>query len=172
MDHLEQMFDLLLQVLEIALGVVQLIAENTQTALARCDRQGAAHRPLPTRSAFRRFAVHSDPDTLVQELAQRHRISLPHRLSTWIGFEHPQGRWSAGIGEDLAEFGKEHDQQRMQFVFVADHIITELLLQPHQFSVGAHLLVRDIPKARFAAEQGPCNGRRIQPVRLARRPRC
>jgi len=65
---------------------------------------------------------------LTQELAQGLHLGLRDGLCAWIALENRQGSGPRGRGFDLREFREQHDQQRMDLIFVAHHVITQLLL--------------------------------------------
>ena len=64
----------------------------------------------------------------MQELAEGLHLRLRDRLCAWIAFEDRQSRRPRGINKDLCEFGEEDHEQGVDLIFVAHHVITELVL--------------------------------------------
>ncbi len=64
----------------------------------------------------------------MQELAECLHLCLCDDLRARIAFEDRQGRGARGINKDLREFGKQHHQQGVDLIFVAHHVIAELVL--------------------------------------------
>jgi hypothetical protein len=54
----------------------------------------------------------------------------------------------------------------MDLIFVAHHLLGELLLQAHQFPIGDDFFARDIAKTCFCAKPHTCNGATIQAIRF------
>ena len=63
----------------------------------------------------------------MQELAEGLHLGLRDGLRAGIALEDRQSRGPRGINKNLREFGKKHDQQSINLIFVAHHVITELL---------------------------------------------
>src|SRR5207302_1464554 len=103
---------------------------------------------------------------LVQHLTQSDDVGLCNGLCAGIALKECQGSRSCGISKHLGELGEEHRQQGVDLVFVAHHVIAELLLETDQFPIGCHLLTGHIAKTGFSAEQGTCNRRGIHLVRF------
>ena len=64
----------------------------------------------------------------MQELAEGLHLRLRDGLCAWIPLEDRQSRRPRGINKDLREFGEQHHQQGMDLIFVAHHVIAELVL--------------------------------------------
>ena len=64
----------------------------------------------------------------MQEPAEALHLGLRDGLRAWIAFENRQGGRPCGIGKDLREFGEQHHQQGVDLIFVAHHVITQLVL--------------------------------------------
>ena len=64
----------------------------------------------------------------MQEFAQGLHLGLRDGLCAWIAFEDRQSGGPCGINKDLREFWEKHDQQGVDLIFVAHHVIAELLL--------------------------------------------
>jgi hypothetical protein len=132
---IHQVLDLLLQLLSIALGMFQLITEDPQTARTGRNGQATTHRVFcQSHQLLRRLSSVMTTTLLAQELTQRCWIGLTHGLGAGIGFEDGECGCPGGISEDPMELWKENHQQGMDFIFVAHHVLTQLLVQPHQFS--------------------------------------
>ena len=102
----------------------------------------------------------------MQNLTQDADFGLCDGLCAGIALEERQSSRSCWIGKDLSELREQNHQERMDLVFVTYHILTELLLQTHQFPIDCYLLSRHIAKAGLTTEERTRNCRGVHLIRF------
>ena len=163
----EQLIEFACDLSEIGQGMFELITQHLQAQGASRGGQGTSDR---LRRQAHQLLGGRAPRVARSQFSQGGGESLypggDDGLGTGIALEHPQGRRTTGIGEDLHKLGEQHHQQGLDLILVACAVVGQLAVQTLQLAVGADQLVGDIAGPCFPTEQQACNGGGVQAVGL------